>query len=181
MKHHLKDIRECLGVTQKVLADGIGCTQGNVGHYERGQTLPPEMASRVIRFAAEHGLRINYDHVYGELPLPQLIGKAGTREAMVQLSCDRSKANGLLDSLPAELAQRPLQVRKAFVDRLHALGEAAWTVRIDLNVGATACAAQHRVVFEPAEPLLRLLAAFRAGDFDLGVVQETSHGRVPFQ
>lgn len=68
--HHLKSIRERLGVTQQALADGIGCTQGNVGHYERGQTLPPEMAAKVIAFAAEKGLRISYDHVYGGASLP---------------------------------------------------------------------------------------------------------------
>lgn len=70
--HHLKRIRERLGVTQQVLADGIGCTQGNVGHYERGQTLPPEMAARVIAFASPRGLRIGYDHIYGDAPLPRL-------------------------------------------------------------------------------------------------------------
>lgn len=68
--HHLKSIRERLGVTQQALADGIGCTQGNVGHYERGQTLPPEMAAKVIAFAAEGGLVIGYDHIYGGATLP---------------------------------------------------------------------------------------------------------------
>ena len=33
--HNLKFIRERLCVTQQVLAEGIGCTQGNVGHYEQ--------------------------------------------------------------------------------------------------------------------------------------------------
>jgi putative transcriptional regulator len=70
--HNLKSIRERLGVTQQVLAEGIGCTQGNVGHYERGQTLLPEVAARLIAFAASRGLRIGYDHVYGDAPLPRL-------------------------------------------------------------------------------------------------------------
>ena len=35
----VKSIREKLGVTQTALAVGMGCTQGNVGHYERGQTV----------------------------------------------------------------------------------------------------------------------------------------------
>ena len=70
--HHLKLIRERLGVTQQVLAEGIGCTQGNVGHYERGQTLSPEMAAKLIAFACSRGLRIGYDHIYGDAPLPQL-------------------------------------------------------------------------------------------------------------
>lgn len=70
--HHLKSIRERLGVTQQVLAGGIGCTQGNVGHYERGQALPSEMAAKVIAFARSRGLRIGYDHVYGDAALPAL-------------------------------------------------------------------------------------------------------------
>ncbi|WP_062362263.1 helix-turn-helix domain-containing protein [Variovorax paradoxus] len=70
--HHLKSIRERLGVTQQALADGIGCTQGNVGHYERGQMLPPNVATKLIAFAAARGLRIGYDHIYGDKPLPEL-------------------------------------------------------------------------------------------------------------
>lgn len=68
--HNLKSIRERLGVTQQSMAEGLGCTQGNVGHYERGQTLPPEMARKLIDFAAGHALTLSFDHVYGELPLP---------------------------------------------------------------------------------------------------------------
>lgn len=102
-------------------------------------------------------------------------------EVITQLTCDPSKATGLLDLLSAELVLRPLQVREACVDRLHALGLAAWSVRVDLNAGVTTGTAQHRILLEPAEPLLRLLAAFRARDLDLGVVQETGHGCVPFQ
>ena len=68
---NFKKIRERLGVTQQAMATGIGCTQGNVGHYERGQTVPPDMARKVIRFAATHGLLIGFDHVYGDAPLDQ--------------------------------------------------------------------------------------------------------------
>lgn len=70
---NLKSIRERLGVTQQALADGIGCTQGNIGHYERGQTLPPRVAKELIDFAADMGLRITFDHVYGSMPLPELV------------------------------------------------------------------------------------------------------------
>jgi putative transcriptional regulator len=69
--HHLKPIRERLGVTQQVLAEGLGCTQGNVGHYEKGQTLPPDMASKLIAFATARGLPIGFDHVYGGAKLPK--------------------------------------------------------------------------------------------------------------
>lgn len=77
--HNLKLIRERLGVTQQVLADGIGCTQGNIGHYERGQSLPPDMAAKVIKFANARALAIGFDHVYGRAQLPRLsiAAKAG--------------------------------------------------------------------------------------------------------
>lgn len=74
--HNLKPIRERLGVTQQTLADGIGCTQGNIGHYERGQTLPPDMAARVISFASARGLAITFDHIYGDAELPEPEAKA---------------------------------------------------------------------------------------------------------
>lgn len=68
--HNLKSIRELLGVTQQAMAEGIGCTQGNVGHYERGQTLPPDMARKLIDFASTFGVSLSFDHIYGVLPLP---------------------------------------------------------------------------------------------------------------
>lgn len=66
----IRRIRSALGMTQTELGDGIGCTQGNIGHYERGQTLPPEMARKVIEFCASKGLCITFDHVYGDAALP---------------------------------------------------------------------------------------------------------------
>jgi putative transcriptional regulator len=78
--HNLKQIREALCVTQQALADGLGCTQGNVGHYERGQSLPPEMARRLIAFAKGRGLPISFDHIYGDRPLPAPAAE-GQREA----------------------------------------------------------------------------------------------------
>lgn len=69
--NNLKLIRAHLGQTQQVIADGIGCTQANVGHYERGQTLPPDMAKKLIEFCAkDFGFVISFDHVYGDAKLP---------------------------------------------------------------------------------------------------------------
>lgn len=68
--HAIKAIRSRIGATQQAMASGIGCTQGNIANYEAGQTVPPEAARRVIEFAESHGLSITFDHVYGELPLP---------------------------------------------------------------------------------------------------------------
>ncbi|MGX5661596.1 helix-turn-helix domain-containing protein [Diaphorobacter nitroreducens] len=79
--HNLKSIRERLGLTQQALATGIGCTQGNVGHYERGQTLPPDMARKVIDFAASRGVPLTFDHIYGDGTLVEGVGPAKTAEA----------------------------------------------------------------------------------------------------
>lgn len=67
----IKAIRERLGITQAALAEGIGCTQGNVGHYERGQTVPPDAAKRLIAYARALGHLVTYDDIYGPAELAQ--------------------------------------------------------------------------------------------------------------
>lgn len=76
---NLKPIRERLGLTQQALAAGIGCTQGNIGHYESGQHMPKPRAQRLIDFSRKFGLFISYDHVYGDVDLPEVI-PPGTQE-----------------------------------------------------------------------------------------------------
>lgn len=67
----IKEIRERLRLTQSELAEGIGCSQGNVGFIERGvQTLTPERAELLIDLAAKQGLTLTLDQVYGRVPLP---------------------------------------------------------------------------------------------------------------
>lgn len=63
-------IRKQLEVTQSVLADGLGVTQGNVSQYERGQTVPPHVARRLIDFASKQGVAISYDDIYGARKQP---------------------------------------------------------------------------------------------------------------
>lgn len=63
--NRIKAIRERLGLTQTELAVALGKTQGNVGFYERGQTVPPEVAKRLICYASERGVVIGYTDVYG--------------------------------------------------------------------------------------------------------------------
>lgn len=75
--NNVKAIRQRLELTQEALAKGIGCTQGNVGHYERGQSLPPEMARRLIAFAAERGHCVSFDDIYC---LPKLTTPQPTTE-----------------------------------------------------------------------------------------------------
>lgn len=63
--NRIKAIRERLGLTQAELALALGKTQGNVGFYERGQTVPPDVARRLISFAHVSGVQITYEDVYG--------------------------------------------------------------------------------------------------------------------
>ena len=74
--HRLREIRARLGVSQQVLANELGCSQGNITHYEQGQTLLPAMASKLIAVAASRGLPIGFDHVYGDAPLPGDVDEA---------------------------------------------------------------------------------------------------------
>ena len=69
----LKLIRQHLRVTQKVLADALGCVQGGVAAYESGRSLPHKRAQKLIEYAATRGCRLNFDHVYGDRPLPQWV------------------------------------------------------------------------------------------------------------
>lgn len=62
----ISTIRAKLGITQTALADGIAVTQGNVSNYERGQTMPPDVAKRLIRFAKGRGMVVTFDDIYGE-------------------------------------------------------------------------------------------------------------------
>jgi len=71
MENGIKRIRLCLGMTQQAFADMLGCTQGNVGHYElREQMVPPEMARKLIAEAAKRGSRVTYEDIYGVVTEP---------------------------------------------------------------------------------------------------------------
>ena len=70
--HKLKAIRLRIGKTQQAMASGLGCSQSNIANCERGQTLLPELAERLITYANGCGLPITWDHVYGSAQLPEL-------------------------------------------------------------------------------------------------------------
>jgi putative transcriptional regulator len=71
MENGIKRIRLCMGMTQQQFADMLGCSQGNVGHYElRDQMVPPEMARKLIAEAAKRGSRVTYEDIYGEVDEP---------------------------------------------------------------------------------------------------------------
>ena len=73
-----KAIRRFLGVSQTEMGHALGMTQGNISFLERGQTVTPDTAKRLIEFAAELGVKLTYDQVYGaaELPAPRIVEAA---------------------------------------------------------------------------------------------------------
>ncbi len=68
-----KSIREKLTMTQAAIGEAIGVTQGNVSFYEKGQTIPPAVAGRLIEVARGKGLGLTFDHIYGREELPELV------------------------------------------------------------------------------------------------------------
>lgn len=68
-------------MTQAALAAGLGMTQGNIYHYERGQTVPPDVAERLITYAKGLGVDLTFDDVYRGpsegLPTPTQQGESG--------------------------------------------------------------------------------------------------------
>ncbi len=62
----IANVRKRLGVTQAELASALKVTQGNVWFYERGQTVRPQVAARLIRYARQRGLALTFDEIYAE-------------------------------------------------------------------------------------------------------------------
>lgn len=66
--NRIREIRMMLGMTQAQFAQMLGMTQGNVGHYEnKDQTVPPDVARRLILEARSRGHVLSYSDVYGEV------------------------------------------------------------------------------------------------------------------
>lgn len=66
--NRIRSIRERLGLSQSELGEILGCTQGNIGHYEvRSQVVPPQVAQHLIVECAIRGLRITYEDIYGSV------------------------------------------------------------------------------------------------------------------
>jgi putative transcriptional regulator len=62
---NFKRIRLRLGLSQAAIAAELGVTQGNVSHYEVGRnTIPPDVAGRLISVAKKRGHVITFDDVY---------------------------------------------------------------------------------------------------------------------
>lgn len=67
----ISQIRAHLRVTQPAMAEGIGVSQASISNYENGkQAMPPNVAARLIAYAAQLGFTLTYDEIYAaEYPL----------------------------------------------------------------------------------------------------------------
>ena len=83
LPNRFKALRERLGLTQDQMALMLGCTQGNIGHYElSGQSIPPAVAQRLIFECAIRGTRLTYDDIYE--PADVLWAKAQVQQGMMR-------------------------------------------------------------------------------------------------
>lgn len=65
------EIRNLLGMTQLEMAEVLGCGQSNVSFLDRGQTVTPEAARRLIDAAHALHISLTFEMVYGAAPLPR--------------------------------------------------------------------------------------------------------------
>lgn len=68
-----KLIRQHLGLTQKAFGEALGCGQACILAYEQGRALPHKRAQRLIEYAATRGCVLDFNHIYGERPLPRWV------------------------------------------------------------------------------------------------------------
>ena len=92
MENGIKRIRLCMGLTQQQFADMLGCSQGNVGHYElRDQMVPPDVAKKLIAEAAKRGSRVSYEDIYGVVDEPVVKIKPPVRREILESNERRSR------------------------------------------------------------------------------------------
>jgi transcriptional regulator with XRE-family HTH domain len=65
----IPDIRVRLQVTQAALAAGLGVSQATISNYERGHSMPIEVAKRLIVYAAGLGVVLTYNDIYEPVQL----------------------------------------------------------------------------------------------------------------
>jgi putative transcriptional regulator len=92
MENGIKRIRLCMGLTQQQFADMLGCSQGNIGHYEtRDQMVPPDMAKKLITEAAKRGSAVTYEDIYGVITEPVVKMSPRARREILEITERRER------------------------------------------------------------------------------------------
>jgi putative transcriptional regulator len=126
------DIRRVLALTQVEMAEILGCTQSNVSFLDRGQTITPDVAKKLVDAAALLGVKLTLDHVYGDgvLPLPRVVGQASRLQPhdWPRITAELRRRGWSVLQLAAHLGVGVAEVAKLFDgdedDPRHALGAA---------------------------------------------------------
>jgi transcriptional regulator with XRE-family HTH domain len=73
--HRFRAIRALLDVTQQDMAEALGVRQSFVSVLDRGGTLTPPKAAKLIAYAQSLGVVLTYEQIYGraQLPPPRLV------------------------------------------------------------------------------------------------------------
>ncbi|CZY59468.1 MULTISPECIES: helix-turn-helix transcriptional regulator [Enterobacterales] len=62
---NLRKIRETMKVSQAILAEKVGCTQGAIGHYESGRRHPDlKMCRQLVDALNSFGAKVQLDDVF---------------------------------------------------------------------------------------------------------------------
>lgn len=62
---NLRKIRETMKVSQAILAEKVGCTQGAIGHYESGRRHPDlKMCRKLVDALNSFGAKVQLDDVF---------------------------------------------------------------------------------------------------------------------
>lgn len=57
--------RKKLGLTQADLAKELGCTKGNISHYENGRRkVDLEVCRKLVRFFNDNGIQVSIDDIF---------------------------------------------------------------------------------------------------------------------
>lgn len=64
------EIRNLLGLTQQEMSEVLGCVQSNVSFLDRGQTITPDVARKLIEAGHAMQVELSFECIYGNAPLP---------------------------------------------------------------------------------------------------------------
>lgn len=78
------EIRTLLGMTQQEIAEVLGCVQSNVSFLDRGQTITPDVAGKLIDAARALGVALTFDHIYRDEQLPAALRRTEAVEPRPQ-------------------------------------------------------------------------------------------------
>ncbi|CAK6616192.1 helix-turn-helix transcriptional regulator [Providencia stuartii] len=63
--NYISRYRKKLGLTQTDLAKELGCTKGNISHYENGRRKADlEVCRKLVRFFNNNGINVTIDDIF---------------------------------------------------------------------------------------------------------------------